>query len=60
MEIIIEFISGTLVSFRRFLKHSLRGGLTMKIKKESEDFNDINTVLDKMLQLEKSKNRVNI
>lgn len=32
----------------------------MKIKKESEDFNDINTVLDKMLQLEKSKNRVNI
>lgn len=32
----------------------------MKIKKESPDFRDINTVLDKMLQLEKSKNKVNV
>lgn len=32
----------------------------MKIKKDSSDFKDINTVLDKMLQIEKSKNKVNI
>lgn len=32
----------------------------MKIKKESSDFSNINTVLDKMLQIEKSKNKVNI
>lgn len=32
----------------------------MKIKKESPDFSDINTVLDKMLQLEKTKNKVSV